>query len=110
MSIRHSNPHWILRITPERHRARVTRIGAVFGFVCSMIWTLAAFSGLFLGPLVYALWRPEAPLSRLVRRLYSAPGDDSSILIYSSVMIAIIGLIYSGHTFLNYVSQESKKA
>lgn len=110
MSNSHPKPHWILRLTPERHRTRVTRVGTVFGAICSMIWTLAAFVGIFLSPLAYSLWRPEAPIARLVLGLRRASGESAFIPVYSLVMIAIIGVVYSGHTFLEYVSQKAKNA
>jgi hypothetical protein len=93
-------PHWLLRITPERHRERVTRIGIIFGALCSMVWMLAAFFGLFFGPLLFAVWRPTAPISQPVLWLRRVSGQDAFYLTYGLSMFAIIAVIYAGQDFV----------
>ena len=103
-------PHWLLRITPERHRERVTRIAIVFGALCSLVWFLAAFVGLFLGPLAFAVWRPTAPISQPVLWLRRISGPDAFILTYGLSMLLVIAIVYSGQSFVERLKPNDRNA
>jgi hypothetical protein len=103
-------PHWILRITPERHRQRVTRIAIIFGAICTMVWMLAAFIGLFLGPLAFTVWRPTAPISQPILWLRRVSGPDAFILTYSLSMLLIIAIVFTGQDFLQRVKPNARNA
>jgi hypothetical protein len=92
-------PHWILRMTPKRYRSRVIRIGLVFGALCSMVWMVAAFFGLFLGPLALAVWRPAAPISQPIIWLRRVSGPNGFPFTYGLSMLVIVGVVYTGQTF-----------
>ena len=96
--------HWILRVTPESHRERVKRIGLIIGALCSMVWMLGAFAGLFLAPILFSVWRPAAPISQPVLWLQRTSGSEWFILTYSVAMVALIGIIRTGCTFFDHVT------
>jgi vacuolar-type H+-ATPase subunit I/STV1 len=108
MPTRPSKEHWILRITPQCYRERVTRIGLYFGIVCSFIWMMGAFFGLFFGPALFAIWRPEAPISQPILWLRRISGSEAFVLTYTLSMMAFIGIIHTGHTLLNYLRNNRK--
>ncbi len=102
-----SKEHWILRVTPQSQRKRVVQIGRIFGVVCSMIWFLGAFVGLFLGPLVFAVWRPAAPISQPILWLRRVSGPpDAFLLTYTLMMMAFIGIVFTGYSFLEYLRND----
>ncbi|SKA92989.1 hypothetical protein SAMN02745166_02020 [Prosthecobacter debontii] len=95
---------WILRVTPEKHRELIQRIGIIVGFICQIVWMLGAFAGLFLGPLLFAIWRPTAPISQPVFWLLRTSGPEWSLIIYTFVMWICIGLVRVGCSFFEYVT------
>ena len=98
-----SKEHWILRVSPQSQRKRVVQIGRIFGVVCTMIWFLGAFVGLFLGPLAFSVWRPAAPISQPILWLRRISGSEAFILTYTLVMMAFIGIVFTGYSFLDYI-------
>jgi len=98
--------HWILRVTPEPYHNRIIRVGRFFGVLCSMIWILGAVGGLYLGPLAFAVWRPAAPISQPVLWLRRVSEPDAFMLIYTLVMMTFIGVVYIGHSFLEYLRND----
>ena len=102
--------YWIHRIIPLRYRERVTRTGFVLGGVCSMIWTLGAFTGLFLAPFWFSQWRPGSLVAQPVHWLRQRIADtDHFIYAYSFSMLAFIGIIYSGHTLFERLVSNRKR-
>jgi hypothetical protein len=71
-----------------------------------MIWILGAFVGLFLGPLAVSVWRPAAPISQPVLWLRQVSEPDAFMLIYTLVMVIFIGVVYIGHSFLEYLRND----
>src|SRR5262245_27658941 len=106
----HEKPHWMIRLTPEFYRARVFRFGVIFGAACRLIWTLGAFAGFFLGPVLFAAWRRDAPLSQPVHWLRRVADGDSFIVVYSFLMLAVVAIVYSGHTLLQQLLAKAPKA
>lgn len=102
----HEKTHWILRVVSERHHPRVMRIGLVFGAICRMIWMLAAFAGLFLGPILFFAWRPSAPISQPILWLRNVSGsNDAFLLSYTIAMITFISVIRAGCSFVDYINK-----
>ena len=95
--------HWILRITPPRYRDRVTRVGLIFGPICRIVWMFGAFSGLFFGPLTFAISKPTAPISQPILWLRRISGADGFLWTYTLTMFVFIGVVYTGHTLLEYL-------
>jgi hypothetical protein len=97
--------HWILRVTPEQQRDRIQRLGTIVGAFCQMLWMLSAFTGLFLGPILFAVWRPTAPISQPVLWLQRISGPEWSIVSYTLAMLMFIGLVRVGCSFFDYVTR-----
>jgi len=95
--------HWILRITPQPHRQLVIRVGRIFGTICSMVWMLGAFMGIYLGPLAFAVFRPAAPVSQPILWLIRVLDSDTFILTYTLIMLVFIGIVLTGHTLLEHL-------
>jgi hypothetical protein len=91
--------HWILRLTPERHRHRVIRIGFIFGAACHAVLMLCGCFGLFFAPLSFAVWRPAAPIAQPVIWLRRISGAEAFPLTYTLVMCAIIAIVFTGYAF-----------
>jgi hypothetical protein len=71
---------------------------------------LAAFAGLFFGPLAFAVLRPDAPISQPVLWLRRVSGPDAFVLTYGLSMIVIIAIIYTGHTFVERTNANNRSA
>jgi hypothetical protein len=74
-----------------------------------MVWMLAAFAGLFFGPLLFAVWRPTAPISQPILWLQRTSGFDGFILVYTLTMIVLIGIIRTGSTFFEHAVSTPKR-
>lgn len=71
-----------------------------------MVWMLGAFAGLFLEPIFYSNFRPDAPVSRMVHWVKRAVGPEDFVLVYTLGMLAMIAIIRTGCTFFEYVTKD----
>ena len=60
-------------------------------------------AGLYLAPIGFAAWRPGAPISQPVFWLLRISDPEWFILTYTLAMGVIIGIIFVGSSFFDYV-------
>ncbi len=69
------------------------------GMFSYFLLLLAGAAAILVGPLAFAFWQPEAPVSRLVLRLMAAFGAEAFIAYLAVMGCIVLVLVWSVHVY-----------
>ena len=79
---------WILRHCPVEHRETLFRVTPTLGRIGDSIFHLSGLLVFIFGPLLFAVWRPDAPIALPVIWLHRLLGTE--IYMLTHVIISVV--------------------
>jgi len=109
MDLSHGKEPWLLRNCSERQRKIVTFIGGAIGILGYGVYFFGGLLVIVFGPAAFAMWRPDAPISRPIIWLGRAVGPTAFMVIYFSVMVAVAFILMWGIRVHDYTDKQRKR-
>lgn len=109
MNISPSKAPWLLRTGSDRKRKIITFIGSAVGIIGYFAYFLGGFFAIVFGPVAFAMWQPNAPISRPIIWLGRTVGPTAFMAIYFSVMTAVAFILIWGMHVYDYTRKQPKR-
>ena len=110
MNFAPSKTPWLLRSGSERQTKIITLIGSAIGIIGYFAYFFGGLVAIVFGPVAFAMWRPDAPISQPIIWLGRTVGPTPFIVIYFSVMTAVAFILMWGIHVHDYTHQQPKRA
>ena len=93
---------WWLRCGSDRQRRLLVSLGSWVGIIGYFIWFFGGLLAVIFGPIGFALWQPDAPISRPVIWLLMRFGPAAFFCGYYAVMAFVAFVLLWGIQVYDY--------